>query len=263
MSMELKQIDRSNIEWTGATWNPWQGCAKVTDDCDNCYMFRDMKRYGKDPAVVRRSAPATFDKPLKWQREAEQGKRTGQAALIFTCSWSDWFIKDADPWREEAWAIIRRCPLLTFQILTKRPGRVGTHLPAFWPEIEDRCLIGTSCGHEKNIGLVRTMSCQPVKRRFLSLEPMHGPVDLAPHLEGGGIEWVIVGGESGPGARVFDCDWAHAVVKQCHAAGVAVFVKQLGSNPVDGDGPMNLKDSKGGDSLEWPLGLVYREWPKT
>ena len=101
------------ISWTDATWNPWMGCAKVSPGCDNCYMFRDMRRYGRDPEAIVRTAPATFDAPL---RRREPGR-------IFTCSWSDFFIKQADPWREEAWDIMRRTPQHNYQVLTKRPSR--------------------------------------------------------------------------------------------------------------------------------------------
>jgi protein gp37 len=107
-------------------------------------MYRDKKRYGQDPATVVRSASATFLKPLKWQREVERGIRTGHDRLVFTCSWSDWFIEEADNWRPEAWDIVRATPGLIYQILTKRPERIADHLPSFWQEIRVRCWLGTS-----------------------------------------------------------------------------------------------------------------------
>src|ERR1041385_3774374 len=109
----------SNIEWTDATWNPWRGCAKVSPGCAHCYMFTEQRRYGRDPTVVVRAASQTFRAPLRWR----------EPRLIFTCSWSDWFHEDADEWRPEAWAIVRACPNLIFQILTKRPERIHDHLP--------------------------------------------------------------------------------------------------------------------------------------
>src|ERR1700728_2917718 len=110
MSIELSQIDRSKIAWCGPTWNPWRGCIKVSPGCKNCYMYRDKKRYGQDPYTPVRSAVQTFNKPLKWQREVREGKRVGHDRLVFTCSWSDWFIKESDPWRGDAWSIVRQCP---------------------------------------------------------------------------------------------------------------------------------------------------------
>ncbi len=91
--------ETTGIQWTEATWNPWRGCHKVSAGCKHCYMFREQIRYGSDPNQVLRSKTTFYD-PLKWQ----EPKR------IFTCSWSDWFIEEADPWRAEAWDIIRKTP---------------------------------------------------------------------------------------------------------------------------------------------------------
>src|SRR3990167_6883297 len=101
------EVIQSKIEWTNDTWNPWHGCTKVSEGCDHCYMFRDKVRYGQDPELVVRSK-TTFTAPLKWK----------EPSLVFTCSWSDWFHKAADAWRDEAWAIIKATPHLTYQILT-------------------------------------------------------------------------------------------------------------------------------------------------
>src|SRR3990172_2238186 len=105
--------EKTAIAWTDKTWNPWMGCHKVSAGCKACYMYRDMPRYGKDPTVVQRSK-TTFADPLKWPDPAK----------VFSCSWSDFWIEEADPWRTEAWSIIRRTPHLTYQILTKRPARI-------------------------------------------------------------------------------------------------------------------------------------------
>lgn len=101
---------KTNIEWTDITWNPWQGCIKTSPACDNCYMFADKKRFGQKGSDIYRSSDTTFNKPLKIKENAK----------VFTCSWSDFFLKEADPWRDEAWDIIRKTPHLTYQILTKR-----------------------------------------------------------------------------------------------------------------------------------------------
>ena len=178
--MKTKAIDKSAIQWTGPTWNPWQGCRKVSAGCANCYMFTEKKRYGQNPDVVVRSTPATFNKPLKWQKEMERGLRTGQDRLVFTCSWSDWFIQEADACRPEAWEIVRRCPGLIFQILTKRTE---------WINAMPRGVLGGDQG----LLLARLTRRHPMRDRdggpnslrlwipavlFLSLEPLLGPIDL-------------------------------------------------------------------------------------
>src|SRR5215471_14511862 len=98
----------TGISWTDATWNPWVGCEHVSPGCDNCYMFTDMRRYGSNPEAIRRSK-TKFKDPLKW---AQNRQRYGHINKIFTCSWSDFFIGDADEWRDDAWNIIRRTPML-------------------------------------------------------------------------------------------------------------------------------------------------------
>jgi protein gp37 len=112
----------SAIEWTDGTWNPWYGCIKVSPGCRNCYMYREQKQYGGNPDDVRRSK-TRFQDPLKW----------GDSRTIFTCSWSDFFIDKADPWRPEAWEIIRQTPRHTYLVLTKRPERIEDQLPMTWP----------------------------------------------------------------------------------------------------------------------------------
>ena len=121
--------ERTGIAWTDATWNCWQGCHKVSTGCKNCYMFADKKRYGQNPDVVTRSTVATFNAPLKWAKNRE---KYGHINRVFPCSWSDFFIEEAEAWRAEAWAIIRQTPNLIYQICTKRPERIAACLPADW-----------------------------------------------------------------------------------------------------------------------------------
>src|SRR5512144_1959834 len=118
----------SAIEWTDATYNPWRGCEKVSAGCAHCYMFRDQRRYGRDPGVVVRCADATFYAPLR----ARSWLELRRGARVFACSWSDWFHEAADAWRDEAWDVLRRREDLTWQILTKRPERIAAQLPGDW-----------------------------------------------------------------------------------------------------------------------------------
>lgn len=202
----------SAIEWTEATWNPWHGCTKVSPGCAHCYMYREKKRYGQEPAKVVRSK-TTFDAPLKWK----------EPQLIFTCSWSDFFIEEADPWRDEAWEIIRSTPQHAYQILTKRPQRIAANLPQGWP-FENVCL-GVSVENPRFYGRIEMLRKIPAFVRFLSLEPLLAPM---PHLPLAGISWVIVGGESGPGCRPMKPEWVREIRDQCARAGVPFFFKQWG-----------------------------------
>jgi len=239
---------QTSIQWTDASWNPWHGCEKVSPGCKFCYMFADKKRYGQDPTKVTRSSSATFNAPLKWKEPRK----------IFTCSWSDWFIDKADPWRDEAWDIIRRTPHHIYQILTKRPERIKDHLPADWGEGWPNVWLGVSVEDQARKHRIDTLREIPASVRFLSCEPILedlGQLDLT------GIAWVIAGGESGPGARPFDLDWGRNLIDQCAAAEVPIFVKQLGAVAVQTGKRVSLQDSKGGDWDEWPGELRVISFP--
>jgi protein gp37 len=214
--------ERTGIGWTQSTWNPWYGCTKVSPGCAHCYMFRDMERYGRNPDIVQRSK-TKFAEPLKWD----------EPRLVFTCSWSDWFHKDADPWRDEAWDIIRRTPQHTYQILTKRPGRIARHLP--WGAYDDpwpNVWLGVSVESAPFLQRVRVLGTIPAAVRFISAEPLLGPLHtLASLVYANKIAWVIAGGESGPEHRTCELDWLREIRNACAASGAAFFLKQLGGWP--------------------------------
>lgn len=240
------------IAWTDHTWNPWQGCHKVSPACQNCYMYRDKARYGQDPTTVKRSSNSTFRAPLKWH----------DPARVFPCSWSDFFIEEADPWREEAWDIIRRLPHLTFQIVTKRTHLIADRLPKDWRKgYPNVWLIATVENQEMFDKRVPELIPIPAVVHGVSIEPMLGPIDASKYLgivhedECGvenkdesisrllnapydhlpfhdpwvkGIDWVICGGESGPNARPMHPDWVRFLKDQCQKAHVPFFFKQWG-----------------------------------
>lgn len=203
---------QTGIEWTDATWNPWYGCHKVSPGCKSCYMFRDMARFGRDANVVQRAKWPTFDAPLKWR----EPKR------IFTCSWSDFFIEEADPWRDNAYGIIGATPEHTYQALTKRIERVGVCLPDRW---FSNFWLGVSVENRHAMERINILRDIPAAVRFLSIEPLLedlGEIDLR------GIGWVIAGGESGPQARPMRAEWVRSIRDSCVSAGVPFFFKQWG-----------------------------------
>lgn len=233
----------SGIDWTDHTWNPWQGCRKVSPGCAHCYMYREKTRFGQDPGAVVRSKPATFNAPLRWKDPAK----------VFVCSWSDFFIEEADAWRDEAWDIMRRTPHLTYMLLTKRPENIQARLPPDWP-LANVWLGVTAENQEQAEKRIPILLKTPAVLRFVSVEPMVGPVALddlvitddragewhfsvLPPLEvsveddedfnGALVDWVICGGESGPEAREMQPEWAMELKRQCAEAGVPFFMKQM------------------------------------
>lgn len=289
-------IRNSGVEWTGPSWNPWQGCVKklieidgkikVRPECVHCYMYREKKRYGQKPQVVVRSSPSTFKKPLKVQREVEKGLRPKiEDRMVFTCSWTDWMNPEADEWRPEAWDIIRACPDLIFQILTKLPERFNDHLPPYWDEIKDRCWVGVTVGVQEAVDpMIEQLRQIDAPTRWLSVEPMLGPIDLRPYLiqptsrmtmvsgrmipseplEPIPFNWVVIGGESESveNAREFKLEWAYDLLAQLHGTGVRIFVKQMGDYPTyNGENLRSLYGPKGKEWDRWPGSLRIRQFP--
>lgn len=263
----------SKIEWCDHTFNPWIGCTKVSPGCAHCYAERDFAirkkfvTWGKGQPRVRTSA-ANWKKPLQWNR---QGR-----ARIFCASLADVFDEEVpDDWRHYLFELIYECQNLTWLILTKRPlaamefiyGRKGAGGAAFakyFPHV----WIGVSAEDQARANeRIPLLVGLPSTIRFLSVEPMLGPIDFgaAHSLWAYKIRWIIFGGESGPGARDCELDWIVDGLDQCRSAGVGRFVKQLGSRAFLGSGPsrvpLETDDSKGGDPKEWPEGLEVREFP--
>ena len=180
-------------------------------------MYRDMERYGKDPRKITRSK-TTFGDPLKWK----------DGRLIFTCSWSDFMIQEADGWRGDAWQIIRDTERHTYQILTKRTERIPQCLPSDWGDGYRNVWLGTSVESPDYKDRIDELRIIPAHVRFLSIEPLIQDIGA---LNLNGIHWVIIGGESGPQSREFKIQWARDIVQQCAVARVACYVKQLGAKP--------------------------------
>jgi protein gp37 len=228
----------STIEWTDSTWNPWHGCHKVSPGCKYCYMYRDKARYGQDPTKVVRSK-TTFDAPLKWK----------EPRRVFTCSWSDFFIEQADEWREEAYDIIRRTPH-QYQCLTKRPERMDGRLPV--PMLPNLWL-GVSVESRRYKDRIDILRDTPAPIRFLSLEPLLEDLGV---IDFSGINWVIVGGESGPEARPMQPTWVRLIRDQCLEAGVPFLFKQWGET---NEKLINVGKKAAGRLLD---GVEWSQFPK-
>ena len=247
----------STIEWTDATWNVAIGCTKVDDDCKFCYMYRDsLKGTRYDPKQIRKTK-TVFDKPMKLKAPMK----------IFTSSLTDFFHEDIDAFRDKAWDIIRKCPQHTFQILTKRPERIKDHLPADWGDGWDNVWLGTSVGSMKGLDRIIPLAWVPCKTRFISFEPLHEEIQLGTllYVMQQAYHWAIIGGESGNETgqyryRPCEFEWIEYLVGSCKAAGLSVFVKQMGTYLAKRH---CLGDRHGRDIQHWPPNLQVREFPKT
>lgn len=233
--------ENSKIEWTDSTFNAWWGCVKVSAECDNCYAERHAVRYGfseggnmfpiwgKDTAR-RGMSESYWKQPMKWNRKAADA---GKRHRVFCASYAD-VMEDHTPngsiniadERRRLFDLVDDTQWLDWLLLTKRPQNFRRYLPADWLQEPRRNVwLGTTVGVKKSLWRVDELRNTPAAVRFLSIEPLLedlGKIDLT------GIHWVIVGGESGPGARPMHPAWARSVRDQCAAAGVPFFFKQNG-----------------------------------
>ena len=249
---------KSHIQWCDYTHNFWHGCRKLGIECAKCYLYRDKRKQGQDASIIHRLLDQTFFKPLFWQ---ESGR-------VFTCSYSDFFLEQADCWREDAWDVIRRTPKLTWMILTKRPERIEACLPPDWGDGWDNVWLGVSVGIQESFHRARTLAEIPAKIRFISAEPLLEELNFLIEENGkllmSDFQWVIIGGESGDESgpyryRPCQLDWIEKAITQLRSLPqMAIFVKQLGSHLKN---EMGLKGHHGGDPSEWPRHLRITEHP--
>ncbi|MDP9314174.1 MAG: phage Gp37/Gp68 family protein [Chloroflexota bacterium] len=238
---------KSAIEWTDNTFNPWWGCTKVSPGCVHCYAETFSSRYKYDvfgPRKPRRTFGESYwQEPLKWNRQAQQ---IGRRARVFCASMADVFEDNPSIETERAklWNLIAETPMLDWLLLTKRPQNMLRFAPwgAEWPpNVWAMTSVENQEQGEKRIPILLEV---PAIVRGLSIEPLIGPVDLTPWLKG--IQWVIVGGESGQGARQMQVDWVVSLRNQCAEACVPFFFKQWGewmyfeSTSVDGAEPQPM-----------------------
>ena len=244
--------DKTNIEWTDSTFNPWWGCDPVSPGCDNCYAKALDRRTGGnywDPYVDPRTmAESNWKKPLRWQRKAESFiNEHGHNQRIFCGSMCDVFDNSApEGQRNRLWDVIKSTDQLHWQLLTKRAPNIKRFLPVDWGNGYPNVWLGVTVENKKH-GLPRIdiLRDTPAFIRFLSVEPLLediGTIDLS------GIDWVIIGGESGPGARPLQRFWVDSFIRQCREQAVPVFFKQWGA--IIG---------KGGCVIN---GTTIKEWPR-
>ena len=278
----------TGIEWTDRTWNPVTGCTKVSPGCDHCYAEGIARRFAGTKAFPHgfdvTLHPERLDAPLRWRKPSR----------VFVNSMSDLFHDGVpDEFIARVFAVMAFTPRHTYQVLTKRHGRMRSLLtdPGFQVAIEEYCTdlllsapctrltgdirgwasrpagvrawapawplpnvwLGCSVEDQKRAELrIPALLATPAAVRFLSVEPLLGSVTITGRWHA--LDWVIIGGESGPGARPMPLHWARSLLGDCRAHGIAPFVKQLGSVWAAGGG-------KGGDIDTWPPDLRIREFP--
>lgn len=291
----------SNIEWTNETWNCVTGCQYTSEGCRFCYAAAMSKRLAamgqeKYQGIVGKGH---FNGVVKtWDDELTRPLRWKKPKMIFVNSMSDTFHKDVPfEFIDQIFLTIEKTPWHTYQILTKRPDRMAEYMTRHVRDLYDNAITLAQLAHVwplSNVWLGTSVENQaaadervphllrcPASVRFISQEPQLDHVvycdEWAP-----GLAQIIIGGESGPGARPFNIAWAYETIAWCRRHHVAPFVKQLGAKPyfherrsqridrpglkmsfesLEVDYTLALKDRKGGDMSEWPEAAKVREFP--
>ena len=214
-------------------WNPWHGCHKCSPGCKNCYVFFLDKIRDKDSNVISKNK-TNFNLPLKKDRSGNFKIASGSE--VATCFTSDFFLEEADAWREEAWGIIKQRSDVYFLICTKRPERILESLPTDWGEGYENVILTVTCENQQMAERRLPIFLEiPSRRRFVFVAPILEKVSLDKFLESGKIDEVAVGGESYDFARECNFDWVKDIYFSCKKHGVDFDFHQTGSNfVVDG-----------------------------
>ena len=257
------------IAWTDSSWNPWIGCTRRSDACTHCYAesMNKMRKWNGGtwgPGTPRRiTAESGWRQPAKWNEAAALGARgkDGHHWLVFAGDLCD-VLDDEGPLeaRERMWELFRATPQLTWQILTKRPENFFRFLPTDWgPKGYANVWLGVTAENcleaHRRIHILRET---PARLRFVSFEPL---LEELPDLDLKGIQWAIVGGESGGKARPFDLSWARSIHAQCAKSETAFFFKQLGPKPVQDEVQFPFRFRKDDDRRD-SNGTLVRNFPK-
>ena len=219
-------MPKNAIESKSKMWNLWHGCHKLSAGCKYCYVYRGDYKRGIDSSVVAKTK--NFDLPMQKKRNGDYKIPSG--AMVYTCFTSDFFLEDADPWRAEAWEMIRTRGDLNFMMITKRIDRLQESLPDDWGEGYDHVTICCTIENQERAAYrLPIYKAAPIKHKIIICEPLLEKVDLRPYSIGSWIEQVVVGGESGKEARNCNYDWIIDLREVCIKENVSFWFKQTGA----------------------------------
>jgi len=266
----------TSIAYADSTWSPWVGCSHESPACSHCYAeaqnkFRKWNGGTWGPGTPRKvTAHASWRNPIRWNHEAALGVcgKDGQHWIVFVGDHCDIFDEEGPTdVRREMWELIRATPHLTWLMLTKRPQHFSQYLPADWGPGYENVWLGVTAENRhhahQRLAILRNT---PAKLRFASFEPL---LEDLHDLNLDGIDWAIVGGESGGKARPFDLAWAHTIKAMCKESSTKFFFKQTGANPFE-DGnefkithkkPCGKRDVSGTYIGNFPIDLQVQSWP--
>lgn len=236
-------------------WNPWHGCKKVSEGCQNCYMYYLDRVRDKNGAEIFR-VKNNFDYPLQRDRKGNFKVKSGE--MIRVCMTSDFFLEEADCWRDEAWEIMRQRPDVIFYLLTKRPERVAEYLPEGWGDGWENIFFNITAENQRNADRrIPILLELPFKHKGVMCAPFIGSVDIEKYLSTGKIERVVCGGENYDGARPCNYDWVRSLRAQCERHDISFTFIETGTKFIKDGRLYTMPDKRLQAEMAFRSGISY------
>lgn len=209
-----------------ANWNPWHGCHKYSAGCEHCYVYRMDEKHGKDASIVTKTSD--FNKPIR--KDRQKNYKIPSGSIVYTCFTSDFFVEEADAWRDEAWRMIKQRSDCHFFMITKRIERVMSHVPSDWKEGYDNVTICCTIENQDRANArLPIYQAANIKHKELICEPLLENINIEAWLNES-IEQVTAGGESGLEARTCEYEWILHLREQCQKKDISFYFKQTGAH---------------------------------
>lgn len=236
-------------------WNPWHGCVKISEGCQNCYMYYLDRTRDKNGADIYMTKSA-FRYPLQKDRQGNFKVKSGE--MLRVCMTSDFFLPQADAWRVQAWSIIRRRPDVVFYLLTKRPQRVRECLPEDWGEGWENVFFNVSCENQRRADeRIPLLLELPFKHKGIMCAPLIGEVSVNKHLASGQIEQVVCGGENYDGSRPCRYEWVYKLSRECRENNVTFAFIETGTRFIKDEREYYIPKKRTQSRQAYKSGLSY------
>ncbi len=240
-------------------WNPWHGCIKCSEGCEHCYMYyldRTRDKFGGDIYKTKNG----FNYPLQRKKDGRYKIQSGEQIRV--CMTSDFFLEEADVWRDEAWEMMRRRSDVRFFLLTKRPQRVFDCLPKNWGDGWENIFFNVTCENQRRAAeRIPILKQLPFRHKGIMCAPLIGEIDLEPFLGDGQIEQVICGGENYGGARPCNYDWVKKLRRACETHQISFCFIETGSVFIKDGKTYLLEDKRLQSEMAYKSGISYSGKP--
>ena len=240
-------------------WNPWHGCIKKSEGCAHCFMYALDKQRGQDGRKIFK-VKGNFDYPLQRHKNGCYKVQSGE--MLRVCLTSDFFLEEADPWRKEAWDIIKQRPDVVFWLLTKRPERVVQCLPGNWGEGWENVFFNvTAENQERADERIPLLLKLPFKHKGVVVAPFIGPVTIKDYLKEGQIKQVSAGGENYDGSRPLYYDWVKSLYQECKSTNVTFCFIETGTKFIKDGKCYTILSKRTQSVMAYKSGLQYAGQP--